>query len=282
MKKISFWILLLLSLLLIGIPFFALILTSVSVGWQWPNLLPDSLSFRSWDYVLRGSSGTWQAIGISLLIAFIVTIVNIVLAVPAANALVRYRIKGKWLAEAILFAPIIIPPFVSVMGIHLTFLRLGLTETVLGVVLAHLSPTLPYMVRALITSYSTLSVDWEDQARMLGAGPFQRFYAVVLPHLLPGIAAGASLSILISLSQYLLTFIIGSGQVVTLPVLLFPFISGGDPAVASAYSILFAGMAILALLGMDLSLKSYYRRKKSVSVNGRGAGNDEGTSFRPN
>lgn len=219
---------------------------------------------------MTGSSGTWRAIGISLLIAFIVTVVNVVLAVPAANALVRYRIKGKWLAEAILFAPIIIPPFVSVMGIHLTFLRLGLTETVLGVVLAHLSPTLPYMVRAVMTSYSTLSVDWEDQARMLGAGPFQRFYSVVLPHLLPGIAAGASLSILISLSQYLITFIIGSGQVVTLPILLFPFISGGDPAVASAYSILFAGMAILALLGMDLSLKRYYRMKKSVSTKAPG------------
>lgn len=270
MKKFSTSILLLLALLFLGIPFLGMLMTSVSIGWQWPNLLPDSISFRAWDYVLTGSSGTWRAIGISLLIAFIVTVVNVVLAVPAANVLVRYRIKGKWLAEAILFAPIIIPPFVSVMGIHLTFLRLGLTETVLGVVLAHLSPTLPYMVRAVMTSYSTLSVDWEDQARMLGAGPFQRFYSVVLPHLLPGIAAGASLSILISLSQYLITFIIGSGQVVTLPILLFPFISGGDPAVASAYSILFAGMAILALLGMDLSLKRYYRMKKSVSTKAPG------------
>lgn len=270
MKKFSTSILLLLALLFLGIPFLGMLMTSVSIGWQWPNLLPDSISFRAWDYVLTGSSGTWRAIGISLLIAFIVTVVNVVLAVPAANALVRYRIKGKWLAEAILFAPIIIPPFVSVMGIHLTFLRLGLTETVLGVVLAHLSPTLPYMVRAVMTSYSTLSVDWEDQARMLGAGPFQRFYSVVLPHLLPGIAAGASLSVLISLSQYLITFIIGSGQVVTLPILLFPFISGGDPAVASAYSILFAGMAILALLGMDLSLKRYYRMKKSVSTKAPG------------
>lgn len=262
MKKLSSSILLLLALLFIGLPFLALLMTSISSGWQWPNLLPDSISLRSWNYVLMGSSGTWRAIGLSLLIAFIVTIVNVLLAVPAANALVRYNFKGKWLAEAILFAPIIIPPFVSVMGIHLTFLRLGLTETILGVVLAHISPTLPYMVRAVITSYSTLSVDWEDQARMLGAGTFQRFYAVVLPHLLPGIAAGASLSILISLSQYLITFIIGSGQVVTLPILLFPFISGGDPAVASAYSILFAGMAILALLGMDLSLKKYYKMKK--------------------
>ncbi|WP_256204198.1 hypothetical protein [Planococcus faecalis] len=73
------------------------------------------------------------------------------------------------------------------------------------------------------------------------------------------------MSILISLSQYLITFIIGSGQVVTLPILLFPFISGGDPAVASAYSLLFAGVAILTLFGMDLALKRYYQNKKNTA-----------------
>ncbi|MBT2570760.1 ABC transporter permease subunit [Planococcus sp. ISL-110] len=261
-------ILFLLLFIVIGLPFVPLVLSSVSFGWQWPNVLPESFSFRVWEYVLAGSSGTWSAVGVSLLIAFIVTAVNILLAVPAANALVRYSLRGKWLIEAIVFAPIIIPPFVAVMGIHLTFLRLGLTETIFGVVLAHISPTLPYMVRAIMISYNTLSVDWENQARMLGAGPISRFAHVVLPHLLPGIAAGASLSVLISLSQYLITFIIGSGQVVTLPILLFPFISGGDPAVASAYSLLYAGIAIMALVGMDIALKKYYQNKKIATGKG--------------
>lgn len=252
---------------LIFVPFIPLVLTSLSFGWQWPAVLPESISFRAWNYVLFGSSGTWRAVGISLLIALIVTALNILLAVPAANALVRNSFRGKWLIEAIIFAPIIIPPFVAVMGIHLTFLRLGLTETIVGVVLAHIAPTLPYMVRAIMISYQTLSIDWEDQARMLGAGPVSRFSFVVLPHLLPGIIAGASLSVLISLGQYLITFIIGSGQVVTLSILLFPFISGGDPAIASAYSLLFAGMAIMTLFGLDVLLKKYYQQKKAVTIN---------------
>lgn len=256
----------LLLCLLILLPFAALALSSVSSGWRWPAILPDAISLRAWEYVVAGNPTTWQAVRTSLGIAFIVTAINLLLAVPAANALVRYRIRGKWLFEAILFAPIVIPPFVSVMGIHLTFLRLGLTETVTGVVLAHLSPTLPYMVRAAVISYGTLSKDREEQARMLGAGGAARFRYVVLPHLLPGLAAGASLSILISLSQYLITFLIGSGQVVTLPVLLFPFISGGDPAIASAYSLLFAGLAILTLFGLDAGLKRYYERKKRASI----------------
>lgn len=243
------------------VPFVPLVLSSLSFGWRWPDVFPQGWSLRAWEYVVNDIR-TWQAVGISLWIALIVTFVNLLLAIPAANALVRYPVRGRWLFEAIIFAPIIIPPFISVMGIHLSFLRFGLTETVLGVVLAHIAPTLPYMFRAVMVSYQTLSVDWEDQARMLGAGAMPRFFHVVLPHLLPGILAGASLSVLISLSQYLITFIIGAGQVVTLPILLFPFISGGDPAIASAYSLLYAAIAIMALVGMDAALKRYYQMSR--------------------
>lgn len=251
-------------ILLISVPFLPLILTSFSSGWKWPEIIPHSYSLRAWSYVLSNSSGTWSAIGNSIIIALTVTIINVVLAVPAANALARMRLKAKWLIEGIIFSPIIIPPFVAVMGMHMTFLRLGLTETIVGVILAHIAPTLPYMVRALIVSYKTLGTQWEEQAQMLGARPFQRFFYVVLPHLLPGIIAGSSLSVLISLSQYLITFLIGSGHVITLPILLFPFINGGDSAIAASYSLLFAGIAIVTLFTMDLLLKNYYGKKITI------------------
>src|SRR5690606_14750903 len=141
MNKKQFFLkttLFILLFIIIGLPFIPLVLSSLSFGWQWPSVLPESFSFRAWEYVLFGSSGTWQAVWMSLLIAFIVTAVNILLAVPASIALVRHQFRAKWLWEAILFAPIVIPPFVAVMGIHLTFLRLGLTETIGGVVLAHI------------------------------------------------------------------------------------------------------------------------------------------------
>jgi putative spermidine/putrescine transport system permease protein len=253
-------------LFLIAVPFIPLILSSFSAGWRWPEMIPDVFTARAWQYVFSGSAGTWAAIGNSLQIAFSVTAINFALAIPAADALARRKFKGKWIVDGMLFAPIIIPPFVAVMGMHMTFIRFGLTESVIGVILAHVAPTLPYMIRALIVSYSTLGLQWEEQARMLGAGRYQRFWYVVLPHLLPGIAAGASLSILISLSQYLITFLVGGGQVMTLPLILFPFISGGDPAVGSAYTLIFAGMAVFALWGMDLLLKRYYAKRMTIHM----------------
>ncbi|MDP5275796.1 ABC transporter permease [Chengkuizengella axinellae] len=224
-------------------------------------LLPSDFSLRAWEYVFSPSAGTWGAIGSSLCIACIVTLVNILICLPAANVIARVNFKGKIWVEGILYSPLIIPPFITVMGIHITFIHLGLTETILGVILAHIAPTLPYMLRALVISYQTLGFSWEEQAKMLGAGTLNRLRFVLLPHLLPGIVAGSSLTLLVSLSQYLITFLIGGGQVVTLPIILFPFISGGDIAIGSAYTILFAGIALFSLWLMNSLLKRYYKTR---------------------
>ncbi len=251
---------------LITIPLIPLALSSFSAGWQWPEIIPHTFSLRAWRYVLSHESGTWGAVWTSLEIAVLVTLINLVLAIPAADALARWKFRGKLVVEAILFAPLVVPPFVAMMGMYITFIRLNLTESILGVILAHIIPTLPYMVRALIVSFSTLGFQWEDQARMLGAGRYGRLWYVVLPHILPGIVAGASLSILVSLSQYLITLLVGGGQIMTLPLLLFPFINGGDPVIGSAYTLLFAGMAGLALWGMDSLLKRYYGAKIRIHI----------------
>jgi putative spermidine/putrescine transport system permease protein len=241
------------------IPMIPLVLSSISMEWRWPEWIPHSFSFRAWRYVLLEHTGTWTAIGNSLWIALSATGINLLLGIPAAHALGRLPLRGRWLIEGMLYAPLVIPPFVSIMGLQMTFIRLGLTETFTGVILAHIVPSLPYVIRALIISFRTLGIQWEEQAKMLGAGWVSRFRYVVFPHILPGIVTGASLSILVSLSQYLITFLVGGGQVITLPLLLYPFMNGGDPAIGSVYSLLFAGTAAFLLWSMEGMLNHYYR-----------------------
>lgn len=257
-KKILIFIMILVLFLYI-IPFIPLILSSIAKTWRWPDVVPKEFSLRAWEYVLFNNK-TQIAILNTVLIGLILVIINIILAVPAANILARYEFKGKKAVQVLLFAPIIIPPFISAMGIHFNFIKLGLTESFFGVVLAHIIPTLPYMIRALIISYKTLSFDMENVAKSLGAGFFKRYYYVILPHLLPAVIAGASLTILISFSQYVSTLIIGGGEVLTLTLLIFPFLSGGDIVIGSAYVIIFTLINILALLIMENILKRFYSR----------------------
>lgn len=248
------------AIVFLGIlPIILMIFVSFSNGWRWPEVLPHSFSLRAWKYILGSHSKTLEAVGMSLKIALLVTGLNLLISIPAADALGRYDFFGKKVIEGILFIPIIFPPIVVMMGMYKTFIRLNLTESIVGVVIAHMLPTLPYMIRATMISFKHLGFSWEEQAKMLGAGRFYRFFYVIFPLLLPGIIAGSSLTILISFSQYIITVFIGGGKIVTLPVLMFPFMSGGDQSIGAAYAILFAIMSIISLFTMDLFLKRYYR-----------------------
>ena len=80
------------------------------------------------------------------------------MTIPAAYALVRYEFKGKIIIKMLLFAPIIVPPFTAIMGMYTVFIMLGLTESILGVILANILPTLPYMIKALMICFSTIDI----------------------------------------------------------------------------------------------------------------------------
>lgn len=244
------------------LPIIVSLLISFSPGLKWPEVIFNIINLRAWKYIFIDNTKTLKAILTSIEIAFIVTIINLVLAIPSADALGRYNFKGKKLVEIILFLPIIVPPIVIMMGLHKTFIKLGLTESYFGVILSHIIPTLPYMIRAINISFSNLGFKFEQQAKMLGASRFNRFRYIILPFILPGIVVGSSLTILISLSQYIVTLFIGGGQVVTLSVLMFPFINGGDESIGAAYSILFAIVALISLIISDYFLKIYYENKK--------------------
>jgi len=253
-----FYMILMFSLL----PIFFLILLSFSGGWPWPEIFPSDLDPRAWKYVLGISSGTWTSVWISLKVAFFTVVIDLILAIPAGNALGRSGFPLKGLIETILMLPVLVPPIVVLMGLHRTFIRLGITETFTGVVLAHVIPTLPYMIRAVTIGFEKLGFQWEEQARVLGAGWFRRLQHITLPFLLPGIMAGSALTILISMSQYVITLLIGGGQVITLTMRMFPYVNGGDQSTGATYAVLFSLVALLLLILMDLSLNRLYREKR--------------------
>ena len=260
-KHIVLFVIALVFTVLIILPFVPLIFTSISFDFRWPDIFPEHFTMRAIKYVFYDNPNTYEAILTTFTIGISVIIIDLILAIPASLALERYEFKGKSIMKIILFAPIIIPPFTAIMGIYIVFIKLGLTESVFGVVLAHILPTLPYMVKAMMVSFNTLDVALEQQAALLGASAIKRFYYIVLPHLLPSILAGASLTFLVSASQYLVTLLVGGGKVVTLSIIMIPFINGGDKAIGSVYSLVFSFIALINIVLLDFILRNYYKRK---------------------
>lgn len=243
-------------------PLVLLILISFSLGWAWSSIIPTEFSLNGWKYVLFENPKTMEAIVTSFKIALSVAGINLILSIPAADALGRYDFKGKKMIESLILLPIIVPPIIFSMGIHKHFIILNLTDSLIGVIISHIIITLPYMIRAITISFAHLGFELEEQAKMLGAKRMYRLFHVVFPFILPGIVAGGSITILVSLSQYIITLLIGGGNIVTLPVLMYPYINGGDQSIGAVYSILFGIMAVISLLVIDSFLKRYYDGRK--------------------
>ena len=230
-------------------PFLVLVLWSFSARWFYPQLWPDQWGLRAWQYII-GVAGSQIISGLvqSILVALATAVVSIGVGVPAGRALGLYNFKGKDLISVMLMLPVIVPPLCVAMGLHLWFIKLGLAETFIGVVLVHLTFCLPYSIFVMWGVFSNYNPDYENQARSLGASSWKIVLRVMLPLTLPGIIVAGLFSFLLSWSQYLSTLIIGGGRITTLPILLFALMGSGDRPVAASVSIVFVAPAFLALL----------------------------------
>ncbi|WP_309569668.1 hypothetical protein, partial [Deinococcus sp.] len=114
--------------------------------WYFPAPLPTEWSLRAWAAVLAPGAQVWTALWGSVWVATVTTLLGTAIALPAARALGGWRGAGGGWVQAALLGPLILPAFASVMGVQVVFIRLGLADTRLGVVIAHLIPVVPYAV----------------------------------------------------------------------------------------------------------------------------------------
>ncbi len=232
----------------VALPFVPLLLWTFAGEWRFPDLLPSGWSLRGIAYLLEPGSRVLEATLTSLAIAGAATIASVAVGLPAGMALGGYEFRLKGLIIFFVLLPILVPPLASTMGVHLTFIRLGLADTAFGVFLVHLVPTVPYTAIILTSVFARRTGELEEVARTLGASAWQTFLHVTLPRVAPGVAVAALFAFLISWSQYVLTLLIGGGNVVTLPMLLFSAASGNDPVITSTLALVFALPAVAALL----------------------------------
>lgn len=245
-------------------PIVPLFIWSISFRWFYPAILPTEYSGRAWAEVLNPNNDVVGVAWNTVLIALVVTLLSILFGVPAGRALGLYEFRGKRIVEWMILAPIIVPGLAVVLGIHVLFIRANLSNTLLGVILVHLVPTLPYMTLVMSGVFANFDTDFELQARSLGAGRLKTQWYVTLPAIFPGVVVGALFAFIISWSQYVLTLLIGGGQIQTLPLLLFSFVRS-DPAIAGALSVVFILPAVLVLL-----LSSRYLSGDNAAVGGIG------------
>jgi len=243
--------------LVIGVlflPFLPLLIWSVAQGWFFPQLWPQQWTLQHWAAVIAVTSRVGEGILQSLLIGLITTVLSLLVGLPAGRALGLLEFPGKALLKLVLLLPILVSPLATLMGIQFLLIRLGLSGTLLGVVLVHLMPTIPYMTLVLSSVFANFDPDYDHQARSLGASSWQTFWQVTLPLIAPGVIVGALFAFLISWNEFLLTFFVGGGQVFTLPMVLFTLLQGGNNGLIAAVAItsMIPGLLFLLLASRSL------------------------------
>jgi putative spermidine/putrescine transport system permease protein len=236
---LAFWLVL---------PLVPLVIWSFARGWRFPALLPQDWSPKAWQTALDPGGPVLESLLLTTGIALATTVLAALVGVPAGRALGLHDFRGKGLVLLLLAAPVVVPAIAMVPGLHGIFLWLGLTNTVGGVILAHLVPVIPYMALIMASVFAGFDTLHEDQARTLGARGWAVWWHVTLPAILPGLLTAALFAFLVSWSQYLLTLAIGGGRVQTLPLVLYAYAGAGRNDLAGAIGLVYMLPGVLILL----------------------------------
>jgi putative spermidine/putrescine transport system permease protein len=201
--------------------------TAVAHGYIWVWLVIFALPFlATLAYSLRTATGEWSfsayqyvfgSFKDNLLLSFETTVativINLVISIPAAYAIVRYPIPGKSFLLSTLNLSLYTPAVV--MGVSLVIALAFLyriPQTITGLIAAYVVGTFPLMLVPIIVALRDLPCVFEEAARTLGATRMQTFWRVELPLLGPGISAGILLTFVIIFNEFLVTlFVAGPG-----------------------------------------------------------------------
>lgn len=173
----------------------------------------------------------------SLVVALSATALGMLLGLPAAYAIARF--KQRSLSLWILISRII-PYITFLLPLFLVFSKFGLIGSFTALILSHLIITLPLIVWIMIAFFEDIPADLEEAALVDGTTRTGAFVRVVLPLVTPGVVTAGILAMIFSWNQFLFSLILGGPDTKTVPVAVFNFISYG--------SINFGGIAAAAVL----------------------------------
>ncbi|GAA1540292.1 sulfate ABC transporter permease subunit CysT [Nocardioides humi] len=221
---------------------------------------------RFWDTLTDAQ--TFAALRLTVVEALLVTVVNAVIGTIVAWVLVRDQFPGKRVLDVVIDIPFALPTIVA--GLVLLSLwgpqspvGINIVNTRQGIFLALLFVTLPFVVRTVQPVLIELDADVEEAAASLGASRFTTFRRVILPSLVPAIAAGSSLGFARAISEFgSLVLISGNTpyqtEVASLKIL--KFLEGDNQAGAAAVAVLLLIVAIVTIVILDLISRRVARR----------------------
>jgi spermidine/putrescine transport system permease protein len=200
------------------------------------------------------------AFGNSLTIALISTVVSLVLGAMTALLLWRFRFPGKTVLEGALGLPIVVPEICMGVAMLVFFTQILPWPTQapwplnLGaIIISHISFSFSFVAVVVRGRLASFDGALEEAARDLGAGEWRIFRDVLVPHMRPGLIAGALLAFTLSLDDFVITFFTSGPDTTTFPVKVYSMVRFSvTPEVNAASTLLIVITVALTALALRL------------------------------
>jgi multiple sugar transport system permease protein len=187
----------------------------------------------------------------SVIVASVVTVVNLLLGTTAGYAYARFRFPGHTVSLFALLFTRMLPTVVLVPAFFIMFRALGLQNTLAGLVVAYCSFTLPFTVWIMKAYFETIPADLDKSALVDGCNRLQAYCRVVLPVSGPGLVAGGAFTFMLCWNEFVVAQVLNTKPgTTTLP----PVIAGMNGQINIDYSVIAASGFLGALPAVLLVL----------------------------
>lgn len=207
------------------------------------------------------SDDLWQALLNSLLVAITSAAVSTLLGTLAAMGTAWHKFRGRGYINVVSFLPMVLPEVILGIAMLIFFSSLKIQLGLFTIFVAHTTFCLPFVFLMVLARLDEFDFSTMEAAYDLGATEVQTITKVVIPTLMPGIAAGFLMSVTLSLEDFVITFFVSGPGSTTLPLYVYSMIRFGVSPVINALSFIMILVTMLfAFLGKNF-LKTFAAAK---------------------
>ncbi|WP_018931266.1 ABC transporter permease [Gracilibacillus lacisalsi] len=251
------------------VPFISMLMTSLlaayGLDFTWENI-----SLKNYQFVLENSPKAKRAIGNSLQLALVTTIIGVVIG--TAFAYYRVRKPNRWsqFSEMSISLPYALPGTVMALAMIFAWMEPvpgwnpGIYGSVMILFIAYVTRFLILQVRGSITAIMQVDVSMEEAAMVSGSNGWSKWRKILIPLLLPSVLSGAFLVFLTALTELTVSSLLWSSNSETIGVVIFSFEQSGYTTYSTAFSSLIIAFILCGFI--TLYVLQYFWNRKVANV----------------
>ena len=221
-------------------------------------LKPEAFSLRWYQDIVQNPQ--WiLAFKNSIFVGVFATILSVILGTSAAVGLNSRDLPYQKTIMSILISPLIVPIIISAIGMFFFYSSINLSQTLLGLILAHTVLGSPFVVITVTASLSRLNHLLPKAAESLGASPMTAFFKVTLPQIIPGVFVGALFAFATSFDEVVVVLFLAGFEQRTIPRQMWSGLNEQISPTILAVAVLLILFSIILIIAIELLRRKVQR-----------------------